>query len=114
MSDSVPAGGEVELLVSTFPDAAVALRLARTLVDERLIACANLLPGISSVFRWEGEVRTVDEVVLLLKTVAERLPSLAARIADLHPYGVPEILHLSAGASAMYSGWVRQETIGNP
>ena len=87
------------------------LALATALVDERLIACANLIPGVTSVYRWEGQVETASEVVLMMKTTADRLAALKERIGVLHAYDVPEILVTSiADGSADYLDWVRAET----
>lgn len=68
--------------------------LARTLVAERLAGCVNLLPGLHSVYRWEGEVAEDPETLLLIKTTGERYPELEARIRAMHPYEIPEIIAL--------------------
>lgn len=80
------------LLFCTCPDRETALRLAETLVSERLAACVSLLPGISSVYRWQGEVERADEVLLLIKSTQERFEALAERVRQLHPYEVPELI----------------------
>lgn len=99
------------LILSTAPDRKAAERLARTLLDERLVACANLLPGVISLYRWKGEVRTDDEVMLLLKTTPERAERVFERIRELHPYEVPEIVRISVDAVAEeYGRWIEQET----
>jgi periplasmic divalent cation tolerance protein len=85
----------------------------RQLVDERLIACANLVPGLSSVFRWEGEVRTEKEILILMKTQPERMEALFQRVQELHPYDVPELVELPVGrALPAYCSWVAAETSG--
>lgn len=91
------------------PDADSAARIARALVEERLAACVQALPGVTSTYRWQGEVRVDAEVLLLVKTVTTRLDALKARIAALHPYDVPELLAFEAvdGAPA-YLGWLAQ------
>lgn len=106
-------GGEVRLAVTTCPDGATAERIARALVEERSIACGNLVPGLTSIYRWEGSVETAGEVLLLMKTTASRLDGLARRLDELHPYDVPELLVLDveSGASA-YLRWVVEETGG--
>ncbi len=76
----------------TAPSRPVAEELARTAVTERLAACANVFPGVRSFYRWEGEVQTSDEVVLILKTRAERFDALATRIRTLHPATCPCIV----------------------
>ena len=102
---------ELRAVLVTAPDAACAERIGRALVDERLAACANLLPGVRSIYRWEGAIEEADEVLLVLKTRAAQVDALAARVAALHPYDVPEVLALPvAGGSARYLSWVREET----
>ncbi len=104
---------DLTLVLSTVPDAATGERLARQLVEERLIACANLIPGLTSVYRWEGEVRAEPEVLMLMKAPAAGVSPLFARMAELHPYDVPELLALpiSAGLEA-YCHWVAAEVSG--
>ncbi|HEX8907058.1 MAG TPA: divalent-cation tolerance protein CutA [Longimicrobiaceae bacterium] len=101
----------VQVVLMTAPDADAARRISRALVDERLIACANLLPGVTSVYRWEGKVEEAGEVLVVMKTRAALLPRLLARAAELHPYEVPELLALEVteGLPA-YCRWVMEET----
>jgi periplasmic divalent cation tolerance protein len=102
---------EVRVAFSTAPDAAVAARIARALVDERLAACANLIPGVRSIYRFRGAVEDESEVLLVIKTRADRVDALAERLRALHPYEVPELLVLpTAGGLAPYLDWVRAET----
>lgn len=105
--------GRVAVVLTTVPDAERGEALARTLVDERLVACGNLVPGITSIFRWSGEVQKEGEVLLVLKTRADGLGPLFARMREIHPYDVPEMLALPvlAGSTA-YCDWVAQETGG--
>lgn len=101
------------LCLATAPDRAVAERIARALVEERLAACVNLLPGITSVYRWQGSVETGGEVLLLAKTVPARLQALTARVAELHPYEVPEVIALEvSGGLPAYLQWIAGETAG--
>jgi periplasmic divalent cation tolerance protein len=105
------APDEVVLCLSTAPDPAEAERIARALVEERLIACATLLPGALSVYRWEGEVRRDAEVVLLMKTRRTAVPRLKERLPALHPYEVPELLVCGVqDGLAPYCGWVLEQT----
>jgi len=108
-----PADGASDLVLalSTAPDAEHAARIARALVDERLIACANLVPGLTSIYRWRGEVQSDAEVLLLMKTRRALVPHLKERLPQLHPYQVPELLvtEVSDGL-APYCAWVRDET----
>jgi len=102
---------EVRVAFATAPDEAVALRIARVLVDERLAACANLLPGVRSIYRFRGDVEDEHEVLLVIKTCADRVEALAERLRALHPYEVPELVVLpTAGGLPSYLDWVRAET----
>ena len=100
----------VRVVLMTAPDRATAQSLADTVVRERLAACASLVPGLTSVFWWEGEVQRAEEVLVLMKTPSERVDALIARAAELHPYEVPELLALpvEAGLPA-YLEWIGRE-----
>ena len=101
----------VRAVLTTVPNAEVASALARSLVEERLAACVNVLPGVRSVYRWEGAIQEDEEVLLIIKTQATRSDALAARIKDLHPYEIPEVVVLPAvGGSLPYLEWVESET----
>jgi periplasmic divalent cation tolerance protein len=89
----VVVSGGLRIFISTAP-AEVAPAIARALVDERLAACVNVLPGASSVYVWNGETCEEAESVLLIKTTAARAADLAARVKALHPYEVPELVAL--------------------
>jgi len=107
----VGSASDVRVVLVTAPDPATAERLARTLVEERLAACVNVVPAIRSIYRWEGRVEEADELLLLAKTRADRGAALAARVRELHPYALPEVLELPAlGGSEAYLGWVREES----
>lgn len=84
-------------------------RLAETLVEERLAACANVLGPVASIYRWEGKVERDEEVLLLLKTTASGVEPLKNRVLALHPYDTPEFLAFAVGAgSAGYLAWVAE------
>ena len=101
---------DLRTVLVTAPDAATAESLAEAVVGERLAACANLVPGVVSVFRWEGEVQRSEEVLLLLKTTADRTEELRQRVVALHPYEVPEVLVLPVeGGHEPYQAWVRAQ-----
>jgi len=105
-----PSESEVQVAFVTAPDTEVGARIARTLVEERLAACVNLVPGVRSIYRWEGAVEEAAEVLLVVKTRADRGRALADRVRELHPYDVPEVLTLPvAGGSADYLAWVQAE-----
>jgi len=95
----------------TCPDADTAQRIADVLVGERLAACVSVLPGLRSVYRWQGAVERADEVLLLVKTGADRLDALTARVTALHPYELPELVAVEvAGGLAAYLDWVSEQT----
>ncbi|MBB1061708.1 divalent-cation tolerance protein CutA [Marilutibacter spongiae] len=101
----------VLLVHCTCPDAESAERIARALVDERLAACVSRLEGLRSTYRWEGRVQTDTEVLLLAKTCADRLDALTARVLELHPHELPELVAVEAHAGhAPYLHWVAQQT----
>ena len=102
---------ETRLILTTCPDEACASTIALALVEARLAACVNVLPRVQSVYRWQGAVESASEVLLLIKSTAERYPALAARLRELHPYAVPEIIALpvSEGLPA-YLQWIVSET----
>jgi periplasmic divalent cation tolerance protein len=98
----------LHVVLVTAPDAEVAARIGRALVEEGLAACANLVPGVRSIYRWEGAVHDDAEVLLILKTRAALSAALATRVRALHPYQLPEVLALAvAGGSEPYLDWVR-------
>lgn len=99
---------EIALIYTTFPDAAAARGAARALLDEGLIACANVFAPHAALYRWEGAVRQEAEVAALLKTTPERAEQAAQRLAALHPYDTPAILRLPAGADPAFAAWVAQ------
>jgi len=102
---------DVRVAFATAPDEAVALRIARALVEERLAACANLVPGVRSIYRFRGVVEDEREVLLVIKTCADRIEALAERLRALHPYEVPELVVMpTAGGLTPYLDWVRVET----
>lgn len=107
-------GAAVVVLV-TAPDAGVAARIARALVEERLVACASLLPGLRSIYRWEGRIADEAETLLFIKTRRDRFSALAARVKALHPYQVPEIVALPVVAGfEPYLRWLEAETTPVP
>ena len=98
---------EVVILLSNFPDAATARNAVRTLVEERLIACGNLLPGVESIYEWKGTLETSAEVMLVCKTTAHSASAAQIRLRALHPYEVPEILQIPVSAGwPGYLAWV--------
>lgn len=94
-------------IFSTFADAETARKAARALVEEKLAACANILPQVESIYRWLGRIETNAEVMVLFKTTREKYPAFEQRLRALHPYEVPEIvaLDIAAGIPA-YLDWI--------
>lgn len=102
---------DLVLVVTTVPSREVGDALVAGLVEARLIACGNLVPGVSSIYRWEGRVAREEEVLVLMKTVRSRVDELFRRISDTHPYELPELVTVTVDeASNAYCRWVRQET----
>jgi len=102
------------LILTTMPagdDAARTDELARTLVDERLAACVNVYPPMTSTYRWKGKVERDAERQLVIKTTRARVAALEARLRALHPYELPEfiVLGVESGSDA-YLRWVADET----
>lgn len=94
----------------TCPDAATASRIADALIGGRLAACVSVLPGVRSVYRWQGAVEHADEVQLLVKNTSERMPALVERIVALHPHELPEVIAVEAAAGLpAYLEWIADE-----
>lgn len=101
----------VFVVYSTAPDAEVARRIARGLVERRAAACVQVIPGLHSTYRWEGRLEEADEVLLLVKTTRGRLADLELALRELHPYEVPECVAVEAvHVAAPYRAWVLDET----
>ncbi len=99
------------VVLVTTPTPERAAEIARALVDERLAACGNVVPGLRSIYRWEGKVQDEPEALLLLKTTRDRFEALRDRVLALHPYDVPEVVALPVEAgSARYLAWLAGET----
>ena len=95
----------------TCPDAATAERIATVLVEERLAACVNILPGVRSIYRWQGAIERADEVLLLVKTVPDRFDGLKVRLLELHPYELPELIAVETDfGHPDYLVWVAAQT----
>ncbi len=99
------------VVLVTAPTPERAGEIGRALVEERLAACANVVPGLRSIYRWEGKVQDEPEVLLVLKTTRDRFDALRERVLALHPYVVPEVVALAVEAgSAPYLAWIVGET----
>jgi len=85
-------------------------RIARALVEERLAACVNVVPGVVSIYRWKGKVEQEAELLLVIKTLAPRVEALKARLLELHPYELPEVVVLPIGGGhAPYLAWIEDQ-----
>lgn len=101
----------VRVVFITVPNIDVGKSMARALVEERLAACVNIVPALTSIYRFEGAIHEDAELLLIVKTVPHRLPALVARVAELHPYQVPECLALPVESGLpKYLEWVVAET----
>jgi periplasmic divalent cation tolerance protein len=99
---------DLQLVLTTAPDPLIAEAIARALVESQLAACVSLLPGMTSVYRWQGQVETAREVQLIIKTRAANLPVLMEEITRLHPYALPELVAIPIdGGLPAYLDWVR-------
>jgi periplasmic divalent cation tolerance protein len=96
-------------LYTTFPDEEIAARVGAGLVEARLAACVNILPGMRSIYRWQGQIERADEIVMIVKTMADREKAAIEAIRASHPYEVPAIVTLPAvGGFAPYLDWIAE------
>ena len=111
MSQPSDAPGGVLIVLTNCPDEATAEKIRRELVAGRLAACVNQLGAVRSTYRWQGTVEEATEVPLVIKTTRERYPALEARLRQLHPYALPEIVAIAVECGgADYLAWVGVET----
>ncbi len=109
MPSPTPLIRPIRLVLTTTANPDEASRLAHTLVEERLAACATLIPAAQSIYRWQGEVESATETLLLIKTGSEQLAALEARLHELHSYQTPEFLVLEVdAASHPYLDWLQE------
>lgn len=101
------------VVYATFPDYGTADAIATALVEQRLAACVNLIPGMRSIYRWQGALERADEVVAIIKSQAAEVPRIVATIERLHPYHAPAVvvLPIESGSRA-YLDWITAETTG--
>lgn len=103
---------DVLVILITAPNLESARQIARTLVEKRLAACVNLLPGATSIYRWEGQVQEDAEVLLVCKTHRTRLAALQEEVKTIHPYQVPEIIALPIVAGLdVYLNWLAESVL---
>jgi periplasmic divalent cation tolerance protein len=102
---------DIVLVLATVPSADRGEAMARALVSERLAACVNVLPPMTSFYRWKGAVERDTECQLVVKTTRDRVAGVAARIRELHTYELPELLVLTVDdGAAAYLDWIRAAT----
>ncbi len=100
---------ETVVVLVTAPSAEKAAEIARVLVEEKLVACGNVVPGIRSIYRWEGKVCDEAEALLVLKAPRKRFQEVCDRVVQLHPYEVPEVIGLAIeGGNEKYIDWIVQ------
>jgi len=105
------APSDICVVLMTAPSADVAASIGRTVVEERLAACANIVPGLRSIYAWQGKICDESEVLCIIKTRRALFDRLRDRIAGLHPYDVPEIVAIDPSAvSAAYAKWLVEST----
>lgn len=96
------------IALSTVPDKQTGSAIARALVESRLAACVSIIPGIQSIYSWQGAVEDSAELLLLIKTTPERYPELKEKLLELHPYDTPELIALcSADVHEKYLAWAK-------
>jgi periplasmic divalent cation tolerance protein len=99
------------VILCTVPDRESGERISQALVEERLAACVNLVPGLVSIYRWDATVEKAEECLLLIKTVAGRFEAVRERVASLHPYKMPEIIGIPITAgSPEYLKWITESS----
>ncbi len=104
---------EFVTVLCTVPDQKTALTIARTLVESRLAACCNIVPGLRSIYFWEGQVQDDQELLLIIKSKKKAFPELEEKIKSLHPYQVPEILAISVDSgNSEYLNWLDENVKG--
>jgi len=105
---------ELIVLVTT-SNAEEAARIADVLVSERLAACVNIVPGIESIYRWEGKVTRDHESLMIIKTTGARYDEVERRVKELHNYSTPEVIALKIErGSEQYLSWLRDSTANDP
>lgn len=99
------------LILTTVPDSEVASHIASHLIDQRLVACVNILAPCTSIYHWQGKTESTQEIPLLIKTTQSRYMEVETAICKLHPYELPEIIQVPlAGGLPAYLQWLTSET----
>lgn len=96
-----------QLVLCTTPDQQSASSLAAALVEQRLAACVNIVPGLQSVYEWQGKIEHSEEFLMLIKTTSQAYPALESALSKLHPYDTPEIIAFDMNAGLPdYLQWI--------
>lgn len=104
----------IQITLCNCPDSATATRIAAALLDARQAACVNLLPAVTSMYHWQGQLETATEVMLLIKAPADLFDAISQTICLLHPYTVPEIIAIPVNQGFLpYLRWVNEECSPN-
>ncbi len=112
---SITLDADATVMLTTLADADTARAVVRQLVEERRIACGSIVPGVESIYFWKGKVQQCAEVLVILKTSADGSDAAQARLRELHPYEIPEILQLPVfGAWPPYLEWLRASVAAQP
>jgi periplasmic divalent cation tolerance protein len=110
---STPSDFALSVFFATFPDALTAKTVARALVEEHLIACANIVPNVTSIYRWQEAIEETCECAAWFKSLPSKTEALRARYIELHPYDTPELLEVAVDSSLpSYANWVRDSVLG--
>ena len=100
---------KVLLALSTFPDAETARRISNQLLTEKFAACANILPGVESIYRWEEKIETANETLVFFKLSEDRQSAFQEKLRSRHPYEVPEIVFVPVASGLTdYLRWVAE------
>jgi periplasmic divalent cation tolerance protein len=102
----VDAAGQTVIVLTTLGESTDAVAFARMLVSDRLAACCNVLPAMTSLYWWKGAIEEDRERQLVIKTTRDRVDAIEARFRELHPYELPEFIVLSGDASKTYQDWL--------
>ncbi len=108
----MPEGGYSTVMIyTTWPGSVEAEAAGHAIVADGLAACVNILPGMVSIYRWQGEIERADEVVMLLKTRVDLAAAVAQAVRARHPYETPAVLFLPViGGDADYLDWIADQT----
>jgi periplasmic divalent cation tolerance protein len=105
---------DIMVVLSTVPSESVGREIARDIVGGRLAACVNIVPGVVSIYEWDGRMEESSEAVLIIKTTADKVEALIDRLAKLHPYDVPEIIAMPVqDGHKPYIDWIKS-AVGMP